>query len=460
MTNRLTLDRVWASGGDRTDPGVDKYIEGWIDEIPTYQALNHIQYRNDSALLALAERGVFEWGTDIVYALGSLTWDEADGHIYVAIVDAPTGQPSLTPASWQRSAVQLTLKEYDEAQALLASHIANISNPHAVTAAQVDAYTIAEIDALIASNTGDIDAHIARVDDPHSVTAVQAGGVLASGGTYTGQVTFEAPETLINPGAGDAAISHIDGLYLRLAANKLGLNATGVPVFNASELIHEDNYATNRNIIEAQFSVPTPDCRLDLLCGINIPIGHGTTNYTIPAGIAYTDKSGTAQTTVLDTPAITADGLMTAPGYPLILDADLNQAGFAQTTIFLEFGLPTTTTVATRLWDDNSSSNDLLAIDIADGVYLLLTDSAGADHRFDIGTAVVGEVNKVAFTLDGINVKTYLNGVEGEGGAMSFAATSYTQVLLGSALVGEDTTYLRKFATWNSVLTLQQISTI
>jgi hypothetical protein len=69
----------------------------------------------------------------------------------------------------------------------LAAHIANKSNPHQVTLAQVDAYSSAQVNNLIttettARNAGDttltnnITAHATRTDNPHQVTAAQAGG--------------------------------------------------------------------------------------------------------------------------------------------------------------------------------------------------------------------------------------------------------------------------------------------
>ena len=85
---RPKLNRVWTSGSAtlRRDPGDAKYIQGWISEIPTFQVLNYLQYKVDTTLLAQAERGIFEWGTDIQYGLGSIVWNELDKKIYVSTV--------------------------------------------------------------------------------------------------------------------------------------------------------------------------------------------------------------------------------------------------------------------------------------------------------------------------------------------------------------------------------------
>ena len=107
MTTRPQIARVWASDplAQKTEPAEAKYLLGWEPEIPTYQVLNYLQNKLDLALLALAERGVLEWGTDIVYKNKALAWDEADSQIYVANKASPVGQPSVS-ADWDlRSAV-------------------------------------------------------------------------------------------------------------------------------------------------------------------------------------------------------------------------------------------------------------------------------------------------------------------------------------------------------------------
>ena len=85
MTTAKSLGRVWAKTPKDPirDPGESKYALGWVAEIPTYQVLNFLHNRIDTNILALAERGVFEWGADINYKKNALCWDETDGRIYV-----------------------------------------------------------------------------------------------------------------------------------------------------------------------------------------------------------------------------------------------------------------------------------------------------------------------------------------------------------------------------------------
>lgn len=58
--------------------------------------------------------------------------------------------------------------QIDQIESDLAAHVANVANPHGVTAAQVGAYTTAQTDTAIA-------AHATRTDNPHAVTKAQVG---------------------------------------------------------------------------------------------------------------------------------------------------------------------------------------------------------------------------------------------------------------------------------------------
>lgn len=97
-----------------------------------------------------------------------------------------------------------TKVQLDAVSASLATHAARVDNPHAVTAAQVGAYTIAAVDALLATKAdtvhthtfasltskpttlagygitdaaldADLDAHVADTANPHAVTKTQVG---------------------------------------------------------------------------------------------------------------------------------------------------------------------------------------------------------------------------------------------------------------------------------------------
>ena len=92
------------------------------------------------------------------------------------------------------------------------NHIADLVNPHKVTAEQLNVYRRNAIDNLFYNLNKNINDHKADKTNPHKVTAAQVGAVPIVGGTYTGQVTFEADETILHTAAGDQAITSKDDL--------------------------------------------------------------------------------------------------------------------------------------------------------------------------------------------------------------------------------------------------------
>ena len=227
MALRPKLNRVWTSNNSvaRRDPGYAKYLQGWVAEIPTYQVLNYLQYKVDTTMLAQAERGIFEWGGDVSYGVGSLAWDETNKTIYVCTVTNPskTLAPSANPSQWSPSAIQVSRANYDSIVSAINSHIANRANPHQVTAAQVGTYNRAEMDALVASYRALVRAHVTDYNNPHKLTAVQVGAVPVTGGTYTGPVTM--PTAYFNESK-TAQILRGDGLWLKNGNYLIGINDT------------------------------------------------------------------------------------------------------------------------------------------------------------------------------------------------------------------------------------------
>lgn len=282
---RPKLNRVWTSASAtlRRDPGDAKYLQGWISEIPTFQVLNYLQYKVDTTLLALAERGVFEWGNDVQYGMGSLAWDETDRKIYISIVGNPskTLAPSANLSQWSPSSLQVSRGSFDTINAAITAHIADItSNPHKVTAAQIGAYNKAEIDALVNQYKALVSAHASRKDNPHAVTAAQVGAVPITGGTYTGDVTFNGGMYF---DAGKVnQISKSGGIYLQSGTALLGIDDTGAAVAGTtsskSKLVTESSFPSVKAAQEPSYAVPQPELWMPLMGDINIYTGSGTVN--------------------------------------------------------------------------------------------------------------------------------------------------------------------------------------
>lgn len=285
---RPKLNRVWTSNNAnlRRDPGDAKYLQGWIAEIPTFQVLNYLQYKVDTTLLALAERGVFEWGTDVQYGLGSLVWDDATRTVYVATVGSPsrTLRPSQNLGQWAASAIQVSRYDYDDIVSKISAHIADVtSNPHRLTANMIGAYNKAQIDSLIAQYNALVASHANDRNNPHKVTAAQAGAVPVAGGTYTGPVTFQ--QGMLFDASGTTKLSFGPaGFYMQSGDTRIGLDAGGVPVVGKastntnSRIITDATFAEVKAREEPKYAVPEPNFCQHLIGDFNINYGKGAIN--------------------------------------------------------------------------------------------------------------------------------------------------------------------------------------
>ena len=279
---RPKLNRIWTSTNAnlRRDPGDAKYIQGWISEIPTYQVLNYLQYKVDTTLLALAERGIFEWGSDVTYGLASVVWDETDKRIYVSTVGAPdkTKAPSANSEHWTPSSIQVSRASYDFIVAAINAHIADVTgNPHKLTAGRLNAYNKNETDAIVAQYRALVLAHSSDKNNPHGVTATQTGAVPSTGGTYSGDVIFNAG-VFFDSGKVNK-INKSGGLFLQNGAGQIGINDSGVgmvgPTGSMSKIVTEASYPGLKSAQEPDYAVPTPNFQMNCIRDINIQTGSG-----------------------------------------------------------------------------------------------------------------------------------------------------------------------------------------
>lgn len=283
---RPKLGRIWGDSNSvaRRDPGDEKYLKGWLSEIPTYQVLNYLQWKTDSTLQALAERGVLEWGGDATYRNGAAVWDESNGVIYVAKLDGPskTLKPSSNLAQWTPSALQITRADYDAISAAIASHIADVtSNPHGLTPGRLGTYTTAQIDALVAQYKKMVSDHAARKDNPHGVTATDIGAVPVTGGAYTGNVEMKTGQVLLSADGVRKIKADDTGVYMANSAGQVGVDAAGegfVKTGNApaTKIITKATFADNKAAVEATYAVQQPVFYLPLASDLNVYIGGGT----------------------------------------------------------------------------------------------------------------------------------------------------------------------------------------
>lgn len=296
--NRSKLNRIWAKESElvRRDPGDEKYDKGWIAEIPTYQVLNYLQWKIDTTLLAVAERGIAEWGTDVEYQLGSVVWDNTDKTIYIATVGKPdrNKKPSANKDHWTQSAIQVSRLEFDKVNTAINNHIADLkSNPHKVTANGIGAYTKEEINSIVNTYNALVASHSNDKNNPHGTKAVDIGAVPVTGGKYTGEVIFDKSILFDDDGKVKLRVdTYSDGkeVYLVNGDWLLGMYRNGKPVTgkpgNMSEIITEKTFADYKAKFQGSYAVPTPVFYMPLINDINIVYGTGDTEFK-DSGASY-----------------------------------------------------------------------------------------------------------------------------------------------------------------------------
>ena len=473
--NRPELGRIWALNGARFDPGTQKYQLGWTAEIPTYEVLNYLQYRVDLALLAASERGIPEWGSDLTYGLGSVVWDNTNSKMYVSKVATPNKSkaPSTNTADWEESCTQFTMNAFLQIDQKIDAHIGRADNPHGVTAEQVNTYIKSVIDQKVSNVATDLSNHAGRRDNPHGTTAAGIGAVPATGGTYTGAVTFNSPEVKINSGAGDHAV-HADSdilglryadvyLGLRKSDNRAVLKVAG----NTSVLLSESEYVEARRVLEPEYAVPDPDVWIDALNDINLKQGFGFTELVRGVTADYTDKSGRVRVAGVGEPRQERNGLRldwSLDKERLDVDASNNLFGVPEATWFFEF-VWAGNGRSILYWDD-SGAQDHVEVSATGTVTVFFSDADGAERGWVAGTTQAGVVSRLAVSYNSQRVRTYLNGVAGATGDQSFSpqVAEWSKFYLGypatSPVAPVGVWWLRQFKIWHRVLTPEQISTL
>ena len=457
---RPKLNRVWTSNNAnlRRDPGDAKYLQGWIAEIPTFQVLNYLQYKVDTTLLALAERGVFEWGTDVQYGLGSLVWDDATKTVYVATVGSPsrTLRPSQNLGQWAASAIQVSRYDYDDIVSKISAHIADVtSNPHRLTANMIGAYNKAQIDSLVAQYNALVASHANDRDNPHKVTAAQAGAVPIVGGTYTGPVTFQ--QGMLFDASGTTKLSFGPaGFYMQSGDARIGLDASGVPVVGKastninSRIITDAIFAEVKALEEPKYAVPEPILNMPLIGSINMRAGIGEVNssfheptYAPKFGNALIVRHGAAFG-ILGTEEILAGGRQAT----LAIDTIFSGTPAAGDWLW-DFGLGWFTILVTSNRNIRCEIKGTGTVAISNNVILPMNEWVRIVATYNAATGrVCLYINGVkAFDLTPSNLPT--TGFKG--------GTIYNSASGASPNIS---TYLRNFRVWADELTDKQISTL
>lgn len=86
ITKPSGINIIWASGGDKIDPGNVKYQTGWAVELPPRQWENFIQNKQDQAIAHINQHGVPVWDSATEYqANKSYTQGPTNGLVYKCV---------------------------------------------------------------------------------------------------------------------------------------------------------------------------------------------------------------------------------------------------------------------------------------------------------------------------------------------------------------------------------------
>lgn len=459
---RPKLNRIWTGDNAvvRRDPGDAKYIQGWVSEIPTFQVLNYLQYKVDTTLLALAERGVFEWGSDVQYGLGSLVWDETNKTIYVSTVGAPskTLKPSSNLTQWAASSIQVSRADYDTVVAAINAHIADVTgNPHQLTPARLGAYTKAEANAIADQYRQLVATHVADKNNPHGVTAAQAGAVPTTGGTYSGDVVFNAG--LFLNAAKTSEIYKTGGVFLKAGNGILGIKDNGDAVAGTltsqSKLILESGFAGFKQTNEADYATPTPAIIWDLIGNICPRLGAGTVD---SGSLAVAYENGTGAITFSN--AEQAQGM----GGDTFMLADLTKCTIAvdiKSTVARNTDTATSFILGTGSIHIYSSGVGQVGVEFVGKDAAGTTTYAGASFRLS------GNINtwyRIVGTWDGTTYKIFLNGVLQSTSTnkpiKTIGADKFSLSVAAKLSEARRTFQARNVRIWSEALTDKQISTL
>lgn len=76
------INQLWAAGGTKVDPGLQKLNIGWVVELPPYQYQNWLDNRQDTFIAHINQHGIPEWDVETEYQ-GNLSYTQgSDGFIY------------------------------------------------------------------------------------------------------------------------------------------------------------------------------------------------------------------------------------------------------------------------------------------------------------------------------------------------------------------------------------------
>lgn len=228
------INRLWASGGTKVDPGLQKTNIGWVVELPPYQYQNWVDNRQDTFIAHINQHGIPEWDVETEYQ-GNLSYTQgSDGIIYKCISTHVNFNPvnPLNAAYWVRAFEAFGSVAVVQNQ--LTTHLNNyatlsgITNP-VLARSNLSVYSKTESDARFAAYNGNstVSFGVGNAAAPsHAVPLGQLTSLLLSATESTaGQISI-ATLGEVEQGVNDTkAVTSFKGnaVYLKKSGNLSGL---------------------------------------------------------------------------------------------------------------------------------------------------------------------------------------------------------------------------------------------
>lgn len=99
VSTKPNVKNAWAETGSRIDATPSKRSQGWIQEIPTHEMANGIEYNQDLAIKYLFQEGVAIWDNTFEYS--ETSWTKYAGILYRAKRANNDKQPDINPLDWE-----------------------------------------------------------------------------------------------------------------------------------------------------------------------------------------------------------------------------------------------------------------------------------------------------------------------------------------------------------------------
>lgn len=282
LYERALLNLIWgedALPADIGDPDIFKpsepvypgdvpnmYEKGWFvsgDEVvkQPHQWINYFYRGVDLGIVAHAAQ-YNRWSELVDYKKEAVVF--YDQNFYKALIPSPTSTPSLVSTEWE--VCFTTLEEFktliDIVIASTDGHLALRNNPHNLTATQINAYTIPQLDSTLSNALDNINTH-KDTANPHNETPYQVGTIPDSGGVFTGEVRFRS---LLIP----FGVVRIFGNALRIEASEGRFGLTDNLMKDSKLVLSENNFEPLKQKNNYRFKVRCPDIAMPLLGDLNM----------------------------------------------------------------------------------------------------------------------------------------------------------------------------------------------